>query len=392
MSLKTNLHVSENLKNAFQNARDEGTRHIKVQIKDETFNLVSSEVQSGTSSIDFKKVPTLINANEPCIVLYRDKEFTLPAPWIMIVYIPDSADVNSRMLYSASKVALRDYLGKNSFSKIKDFSSADEVTWAKVQTVDIANDSKPWSQREITILELNQQENQARNEFTERLNLDPTDVHTSGYSPIVLPLTEKTKQALNRLRSKQINWIQLTLGDEYDKIDTVTEKTVGENDLVNNITFQEPQFYLYNLNGNVILIYCCPDDNTNIKNRMVYSTCKATLADQIRQAGVPVVKKFDVRTKEEVNIQNLKEETARKASVNFRATDSILRSGINPNKMTGRNARSPPPDDDDSNANIKSKLFTNDPPQGGSSYMLNPEKSPKKLPKGVVMPPPGAYC
>lgn len=403
MSLKTNINVSENAKNAFQNARNESTRFLKLQIKHETFELVSTEPQTGTSSIDFKKIPTLINAHEPCVILYREKEFTLPSPWIMIVFVPDSADVNSRMLYAASKGSLKDALGRNAFSKIKDFSTPDEVTWKNIQTVDTAinnSDPKPWSQREISIQDLNSQENQARNEYMERNNNTQTDSQPTGFSQITLPITPKAEQSLNKLKSKQVNWVQLTLGDEFNHIDCVNERNVSENDLANNITFNEPQFYLYNLNGSIILIYCCPEDGSNIKNRMVYSTCKATLADQIRKSGVPVVKKFDVRTKDEVNINNLKQEIARKVSSNFRATEDMIRGNSPSNRRNNspfkknQNQNDKEPDYNEENANISSKLVSRDVPQQGTAYMIQSGdgKSPKQLPKGVVLPPPGAYC
>jgi len=50
------------------------------------------------------------------------------------------------------------------------------------------------------------------------------------------------------------------------------------------------------------------------------------------------------------------------------------------------------------NANICSKLLSNDSPQGGTASVIRTQLpgigggSPKQLPKGVVLPPPGAYC
>jgi len=339
---------------------------------------VSHEEQSGTSSIDFKRVQPLLNDSEPCIILYRDKEFTLPTPWIIVAFVPDNADVNQKMLYASSKTALKEYLGKNNFSKVKEFSTIDEVTWKNVQTVDLqssSNDTKPWSQREVVIKDLDVQENVARKEYAESNNNQP-----SGFTQVRLPLTPSAEQALTKLRSRQVCWVQLTLGDNFDSIDCVDTKTnVNENDLANNIDFTQPQFYLYELSGSIILIYCCPEEGSNIKNRMVYSTCKAPLAQQVKEFGVALVKKFDIRSKDEINISNMRSETARKTATQFRPPPNMIRGTANVDF------------DGDVNANIRSKFLTNEAPQG-TAYHITGGSGSQKLPKGVVLPPPGAYC
>jgi len=376
MSIKVNLSVSEGVKTAFQNARNESTRIMKITISNESFELVSSEVQAGTSSIDFKRVPTMLNEAEPCIILYRDKDFTLSAPWIIVSFVPDNADVNQRMLYASSKTALRDYLGKNNFSKIKDFSTIDEVSWKNVQTVDLqssSNEPKPWSQREVVIRDLEVQEGLARKEY-----METTPTQPSGFSQVKLPMTPGAEEALTKLKNRQVSWVQLTLGDNFDKIDCVLTKNVSEHDLANSIDFTQPQFYLYDLSGSIILIYCCPEEGSNIRNRMVYSTCKATLAQQVKGFGVALVKKFDIRTKEEINVANIRSETSRKTATQFRPTGGMMRGNAN--------------FDEEANANVRSKFITNEPPQGGTAYHITGGGSNAKLPKGVVLPPPGAYC
>jgi len=80
MSLKTKVPVSEELLSTFQSARDNNIRFFKVAINNEQFELVSSEQQSGTSSIDFKLVAPVLNDTDPCIVLYREKIFNFHHP------------------------------------------------------------------------------------------------------------------------------------------------------------------------------------------------------------------------------------------------------------------------------------------------------------------------
>jgi len=377
MSIKTKVPVSEELVTAFTNAKSSNIRLFKVIINNEQFQLAHSEVASGTASIDFKKVAPLLTPTDPCIILYREKDFGLPAPWILIDFVPDESPVNLRMLYASSKASLKEALGRNLFGKNKEFSTIDEVQWKNVQLSDLLTnvDPKPWSQREISIQELDTQESISRKEYVSNPPTQP-----SGFQTIKLPLTSNAEQALNKLKSKEINWVQLTLNDKFDTIDSVTTKTVRENELSENIDFSTPQFYIYELTGNVILIYCCPDEGTNIRNRMVYSTCKSSLAESIRLMGITVVKKFDIRTKDEVNIENLRNETSRKVALRFTPTKEMLRGTSN---------------FEEKNSNIKSRLSKQmEPQQGGvqTAFRIMTGDGSPKLPKGVVLPPPGAYC
>jgi len=371
MSLKTKVPVSEDLLQAFQNARDNNIRYFKVVINNEQFELEISEVQSGTSSIDFKLVQPVLNDTDPCIILYREKDFQLPSPWVLIVYVPDIAPVNLKMLYASGKGSLKDGLGRNLFGKNKEFSTLDEVVWKNIQMNDIMTDPKPWSQREISLSELEEQENVSRRE-----QMDNPQTQPSGFNTVRMPLTNNTEQALRSLSSRQVNWVQLTLGDNYEQIDTVLTKTISDNELAQNIDFSQPQFYLFDLGGNIILIYCCPDEGTNIRNRMVYSTCKAGLAEQIRSFGISVVKKFDIRSRDEVNITNLRNETSRKVALRFTPTTEMIRG-----TTTKRN-------EDRNSINVRSKLTDNNQPEGGIQKIMG---GGGKLPKGVVLPPPGAY-
>jgi len=291
----------------------------------------------------------------------------------LIVYVPDVAPVNLKMLYASSKGSLKDGLGRNLFGKNKEFSTLDEVVWKNIQMNDImTNDPKPWSQREITLSELEEQENMSRREL-----MDNPQTQPSGFNTVRMPLTNSTEQALRSLSSRQVNWIQLTLGDNYEQIDTVLSKTISDNELAQNIDFSQPQFYLYDLGGNIILIYCCPDEGTNIRNRMVYSTCKAGLAEQIRSFGISVVKKFDIRSRDEVNITNLRNETSRKVALRFTPTTEMLR-GTGSNRNEDRNS-----------VNVRSKLTNNQQTEGVNIQKIMGGGG--KLPKGVVIPPPGAY-
>jgi hypothetical protein len=69
-------------------------------------------------------------------------------------------------------------------------------------------------------------------------------------------------------------------------------KTISGN-LSSHVAKDEPYFYLYDVDGtNAVLVYCCPDAAPT-KSRMVYSTGKAPLADQLKSEGIRLKKVRD---------------------------------------------------------------------------------------------------
>jgi len=127
------------------------------------------------------------------------------------------------------------------------------------------------------------------------------------------------------------------------------------------------------MSGSTILIYFYPEQGVSIKSRMVYSTCKASLAEQLKSFGLSNVRRLDARSLDDLSPSNLKE-----SNENFKPSQKIL--------TTVNNNTDKP---EDKNSNPRSR-FTNK--NIGSSFrMLTGGIGGGNLPKGVVLPPPGAY-
>lgn len=222
---------------------------------------------------------------------------------------------------------------------------------------------------------MDQQENTARKEMVSNIILTrkPT-----GFQQVSFPLTQNAQDEINKLKNKQVNWVQLTLDDRFTNLSCVTSKTITESAIHSSVDQTKPQFYLFDNNNSLVFIYFFPEKSgTSIKNRMVYSTCKASLADQIKELGFPVIKKMDVRSIEELNLGNIREST----STNFRPTEQML----NP-------VKSEQEDPYNRSSNPRSRFLGNNNSSYGSSFRVLTAGRGSTLPKGVVLPPPGAYC
>eukprot|EP01130_Rhizamoeba_saxonica_P002214 TRINITY_DN12064_c0_g1_i1.p1 TRINITY_DN12064_c0_g1~~TRINITY_DN12064_c0_g1_i1.p1 ORF type:complete len:373 (-),score=76.50 TRINITY_DN12064_c0_g1_i1:52-1170(-) len=372
MAELTRLSGSEELVEAIKNVKRDNTRIFKIVIVDEELQLADLVRQDSSASLDFKKVPSLLSADEPCFVVFRNKEVTLSSPFVLILYVPDDAAVRQRMLYASSKLSVRKLFGRNDFSKEKEYSEIDEITWRSLQEGDAV---KPWSTRELSSIELDRQEEVARGEARDRGHSGGA----SGFGSVELDLTQSAVASLNDLKLNRCNWAQLTLTPNHEEIDCVETKTINQNELSRHVSDNEPQFYLYNYDGSIVLIYCCPDENTSVKNRMVYSTCKASFSDQIKRNGINIVKKLNIRSSSELTTTLLREETSRNTATAFRPTANMFE---NRNNSIG-------------NSNVKTRLSNpRAVPEGGTGSALRiiGGNNNRQLPKGVVLPPRGAYC
>jgi len=227
----------------------------------------------------------------------------------------------------------------------------------------------------------------------------------SGFSQVTFPLTPAAEEAIRALDVGTHNWVQLALNNPPTQIDVVSTKTLSSGELLEAVHPVDPQFYLYNKEGTIVLIYCCPDKvseggfSQTIKNRMVYSTCKASCAESIKALGIANIKKFDIRDPSELTEENLTAHLSTKVAALFsgselkgsqRNTSTPTRnqgfdnSPYRPAAVYNRPGYSPPHE-----VNSASKQRQ---PLAGSLAGLMAATGTAKLPKGVVLPPKGAYC
>jgi len=397
-------------------------RFIQINLIDTVMDLAVVYDQKSSTSLDFKVLAESVVEGTPSIFLFLDKAVTFQSPWVILLYIPEGLDDTTRQTYLEVGGVLRKELGRE-FSKEVHFEDHTGINWGNFQTAtdktqkttgfgggqrnrstssptttnvtnnnnnnddkpswvrDTSNEeytydkSKPWNERELKMHELNEMESRARGDLT---NLSTTTDKPTGWRENALPLTSNAENALRSIKDGQVNWVQLTLINNFTEIDVVESKTVQSSNLSSNVDGSTTQFYLYDYQGSVVLIHHVAETGS-VKDKMVYSTCKAPLSDTIKNCGISVVKKFEIRDPSELNPQKLQEETSRSSSSSFRVTNDMLRHQVD-NSPQGRNVNPAPrntPNHDTGQSSYR--ILTGGTGQG------------KKLPKGVVLPPPGAY-
>jgi len=129
---ETHLIVPDELKQAFLNAKKDNVRFFKLKPHEDRFVIDIIEKQQATASIDFKKIPEVLD-DGPCVFLYRDREFSLPSPWLIIVFSPENMSTEMQESFISSCLALKNTIGSTFFQKEKEFRKKDDFQWRNLQ-------------------------------------------------------------------------------------------------------------------------------------------------------------------------------------------------------------------------------------------------------------------
>jgi hypothetical protein len=435
------------LKEAFTKAtgKQSNLRYLKIRIVSEKLELGGTG-NCGTTSLDFNSFQKTLSNEEACYIAFRYKDAYSDSPWAFIMYTPDNLSVRDRTVYASSFGAARDALGSKFFSKIKRYSLPSEFSWIHFQnseserlessksggmksptpntakpTPNIAKptpntakpltpsstpqttaniekpltpasppqatpttlsnsvDEKPWSQRELLLQQLEREEEIARREYEQKA------VAVIGLAKVAFSMTDPVTEAINQLQEGAHNWIQIKLNHPPTQFELVECKNLSEYELESSVDPKNPQFYLYNSDSTLIVIYCCPEQvkgEGNFaqarQNRMVYATAKSSLIEALSNLNLSItLKKYDItEPKEILDLSSHLQSTA--ADIK---SAKQLQGSYGYNDHTGYRPPGGRPI-------TGSPVFGN---QSLASVMVN-NNSRKPLPKGVVIPPKGAHC
>ncbi|XP_030812505.1 twinfilin-2 isoform X2 [Camarhynchus parvulus] len=134
---------------------------------------------------------------------------------------------------------------------------------------------------------------------------------------LAFPLQLDAQQAIQALKQKKINYIQLKLDLERETIDLVHTSPTEISDLPKRIPQDSARyhFFLYKHSHegdyleSVVFIYSMPGYKCSIKERMLYSSCKSRLLDTVEQEFcLEIAKKIEIDDGAELTAEFLYEE------------------------------------------------------------------------------------
>lgn len=297
MTHQTGIHATTELKDFFAKARNGSIRLIKIIIEDEQLVLGAYKELSRRWDKDYDSfVLPLLDELQPCYILYRlDTQNAQGYEWLFISWSPDNSPVRLKMLYAATRATVKKEFGGG---HVKDelFGTVKEDVSLSGYQKHVSSCSAP---APLTAAE--QELQQIRiNEVKTEISVESKHQTLQG---LAFPLQPEAQQAIQLLKQKKINYIQLKLDLEKETIDLVHTHATEIADLPKRIPQDSARyhFFLYKHSHegdyleSVVFIYSMPGYKCSIKERMLYSSCKSRLLDSVEQDFcLEIAKKIEI--------------------------------------------------------------------------------------------------
>ncbi|XP_061112760.1 twinfilin-2 isoform X2 [Conger conger] len=335
MSHQTGIHATPELKEFLAKARAGSVRLIKVVIQDEQLVLGAyrEPSQSWDRDYDHFLLP-LLDAMEPCYVLYRlDSQNAQGYEWIFISWSPDQSPVRQKMLYAATRATVKKEFGGG---HVKDelFGTMEEDICLQGYKRHVMSCSAPApltaAEQELQQIKINELRELADGGWwgteikwfpMDRVVRVKTEISVESkhqtLQGLAFPLQEGARHALQQLTQRRINYIQLRLDTERETIELVHTNPTEVSELPRRIPTDTPRyhFFLYKHSHegdyleSVVFIYSMPGYSCSIKERMLYSSCKSRLLDEVeRDYHLEIAKKLEIDSGAELTEELLYEE------------------------------------------------------------------------------------
>uniref|UniRef100_A0A8C6UN88 WD repeat domain 82 n=1 Tax=Neogobius melanostomus TaxID=47308 RepID=A0A8C6UN88_9GOBI len=311
MSHQTGIIATPDLKDFLARARGGATRIVKIVIRNEQLVLdyYREPAQSWDKDYDQFLLPLLMPL-EPCYMLYRlDSKNAQGYEWIFIAWSPDQSPVRQKMMYAATRATLKKEFGGG---HIKDevFGTTPDDVCLQGYLKHVSSRSSPspltTAEQELQRIKVTEDERRrigtptARAKVTMEFGLDKRAQTLQG---LAFPLQEDAKRGLQQLKQKRINYIQLRLDVDKETIELVHTKPTETHELPYRIPSDAPRYHFFvfkhshqgQLQEALVFIYSMPGYTCSIKERMLYSSCKNRLLEEVeRDYQLEVTKKMEI--------------------------------------------------------------------------------------------------
>ncbi|XP_037108313.1 twinfilin-2 isoform X1 [Syngnathus acus] len=310
------LVVTPELREFLARARGGALRLIKVRIQDEQLVLGAyrEPEQRWDQDYDHFLLP-LLDRQEPCYVLYRlDSHNALGFEWLFLSWSPDQSSVKDKMLYAATRAMIKKEFG-GGHVKYEIFGTLEEDVCLSGYQRHVSSCCGP---APLTLAEQELQRIKLTEGRVKQVTAENSvDSNAQTLQGLAFPLQETARRALQQLAQKQINYIQLKLDVERETIELVHSHQTETRDLPCRVPKDTPRyhFFLYKHSHEgdyletIVFIYSMPGYNCNIKERMLYSSCKSRLLEDVeRDYRLQVAKKLEIDSGDELTEGFLYEE------------------------------------------------------------------------------------
>lgn len=311
MSHQSGITASEELLEFFANSKDGHVRLMKIGIVNEQLVLEDSTGPHGTWEEDWDSlILPRLEEKQPCYMFFRlDNRNDSGYEWIYICYTPDFAIVRQKMLYASTRATLKKEFGGGQVRDEMFGTTPHDVNLAGYKKHIVSQHApKPltYAEEELELIK--------RTEVNVNISVDSKHQTVQG---VAFPLSKSAMDQLENFNSKRVSYVQLSLDLEKEMINLELAENVDINLLRSKVPLDHARYHFFafqhthegdQLISNVF-IYSMPGYNCSIKERMLYSTCKAPLMDYVEQhLKMEIARKIEIDDGKELTYDRLYEE------------------------------------------------------------------------------------
>nr|XP_020651165.1 twinfilin-1 [Pogona vitticeps] len=302
---------SGEVKETFARARNGKYRFLKIVIENEQLIVGCSKKPHGSWEEDYDAfVLPLLEDKQPCYILYRlDSQNAQGYEWIFIAWSPDHSPVRQKMLYAATRATLKKEFGGGHIKDEVFGTNKEDVSLIGYRRHLVTQSSPaPLTAAEEELRQIKISEVQTE------VSVDTKHQTLQG---VAFPIAKEALQALEKLKNKQLNYVQLQIDMKNETIILASTLLTEVKDLPKRIPKDSARyhFFLYRHSHegdyleSVVFIYSMPGYMCSIRERMLYSSCKSPLLEIVeRQLWIPVIRKIEIDDGEELTADFLYEE------------------------------------------------------------------------------------
>eukprot|EP00049_Salpingoeca_infusionum_P018333 m.356748 g.356748 ORF g.356748 m.356748 type:complete len:344 (-) comp17615_c0_seq1:169-1200(-) len=298
MSHQTGIQCSEELKTLFSEAQNSDTfRMMKVIIDGET--LVSTEQRDveGDWEADYDScVLPALEEKAPCYILYKlDTQNSSGYDFVFLAWSPDFAHIKAKMLYAATRATFKQTFGTRYIK--------DEVFGTVVDDVNLSGYQKHLTcaaaPPPLTMEEMEKAEIKKAETGVEIGAGTKRQVATG----VAFPLEEAAIQQLQALKEGKVTYVQLDLDLTNETVTLVSASSDNVHAIAAQIPDDHARYHVFNFQHNhegdnldsIVFVYSCPGYKCSVKERMMFSTCKAPVIDFLEGSlSMDIQKKLEI--------------------------------------------------------------------------------------------------
>jgi len=267
MSSQSGITPSKSLQDEFNTvSKDPSLLYVKMEIQNDSFVKTGQGKKAGSKDGDFAAIKAALDDKMPAYVLFRVDD----VKFCCMCYIPNASPVRSKMVYAASKAALKSGLGNDKFVHDYAVTTKDEITPA-----DYAGSLKGVGQEIVMSSD-------------ERLYKETRHEHSAGTSEgkvsaivgVPIKVADSTLEALKGIKSGKHATVELVIDPSTETLGSTTPSNTPLSSF--KYPEKEPRYFVHQFKHThegqsqtkLLFIYYCPN-NAIPKLKMLYSTCKS---------------------------------------------------------------------------------------------------------------------